>query len=172
MESARSWTRGTRGTLWTAQDIAGPGTFRPGYGGRSGRPTPARRLLLRRFPWPGPPLAAGLWGPRGNCRPSVDPEPRRTRGGRAGAAAERVCARVEQVRRGGERCGVPASVRGLRFRPRLPSASRRQRSGTWPGRYWGISPGASLVGCPCRSYRRGCSPGKASTGWPFVLPSC
>lgn len=144
-QSSRHWTRGTRGTLRTAQDITGPGTFRPGNGGRSGRPTPARRLRLRRFPWPGPRLAAGLWGPRGNCRPPVDPEPRRARRGRAGTAAELVCARVEQVRRGGDGW-VPAS-RGLRFRPgTLPPPDA---SVPGPGSaVRGTGPGASSEGCP------------------------
>lgn len=108
LEPSRS---GTRGTLGTAQDPAGPGTFRQGYGGRSGRPTPPRRLRLGSFPWPGPPSAAGVRDPSGTCRPSVDPEPPRACRGRTWPAAERVCALAEQVRRG----GVP--------RPKFPPAA-------------------------------------------------
>lgn len=174
--SARS---GTLGTVRPAQDPTEPGTFRSGYGGRSGHPTPARRLRLRRFPWPGPPSAAVLRGPRGNRRPSVAREPRRACRGRSWPAAELVCARVEQVRRGGG-WWVPASLARVSalgsLPPRRPVAGPAPQSPSRDASVPGLAQAVSwlrgfLGGCPCPCGCCGCSPVVASIRWPFVLTS-
>lgn len=175
-EPSRSGTRGTHRTLSTAQDPAGPGTFRQGYGGRSGRPTPARRLRLRPFPRPGPPSAAGLRDRSGNCRPSVDPESPPACRGRARPAAERVCARTEQVRRGGgdgslvPRPAFPPAT-PFRLTSRLLAPRRRALPVTLAFRAWLGRCGVLALGLPPWVVLVDLTVRVALCCWPFVLTS-